>query len=57
MIRRVRKALKSPPAPQRCTDASWRMFLHAQAATLLAAGFFHLGCAVTLRRLYCLFVI
>jgi putative transposase len=56
-IRRVLKALKIPPAPKRHTDATWRQFLHTQAATMLAAGFFHVDCAVTLRRLYCLFVI
>jgi transposase InsO family protein len=56
-IRRVLKALKIPPAPERRTDTTWRKFLHAQAATMLAAGFFHVDCAVTLQRLYCFFVI
>jgi putative transposase len=56
-IRRVLKTPRIPPAPKRHTGISWRGFLHALAATTLATGFFHLDCAVTLRRLYCLFVI
>jgi putative transposase len=46
-----------PPAPKRHTDTTWRQFLHTQAATMLAAGFFHVDCAVSLQRLYCFFVI
>jgi putative transposase len=36
---------------------TWRKFLHAQAATMVAVDFFHVDCAVTLQRLYCFFVI
>ncbi len=55
-IRRVLKTLKIPPAPKRHTDTTWRKFLHTRAATMLATDFFHVDCAVTLQRLYCLFV-
>jgi hypothetical protein len=32
-IRRVLKALKTPPAPERRSDMTWRKFLHTQAST------------------------
>ena len=51
-IRRVLRALKVPPPPQRNTDTTWRKFLRTQAATMLATDFFHVDCAVTLQRLY-----
>jgi transposase InsO family protein len=52
----VLKALTIPPAPKRHTDTTWRQFLRTHTATMLATDFFRVDCAVTLQRLYCLFV-
>ena len=55
-VRRVLKRLRIPPAPRRARS-TWRQFLRTQAATMLACDFFHVDCAVTLRRLYVFFVL
>jgi putative transposase len=52
----VLRSLRIPPAPKQHTDISWRQFLRVQAGTMLATDF-HVDCAVTLQRLYCLFVL
>jgi len=55
-VRRILKRLRIPPAQQR-SRSTWRQFLRSQAATMLACDFFHVDCAVTLRRVYVFFVI
>jgi hypothetical protein len=54
-IRKILRAHGVPPPSGH--DGSWGVFLRAHAATLLAADFFHVDCALTLSRLYVAFVI
>ena len=55
-IRRILKIRRIPPAPRRSTDTSSRRFLRVQAA-MLAVDFFHVDCAVTLKRIYVFFAL
>jgi hypothetical protein len=56
-IRRIHKLRRISTPPSRHTDTTWRQFLRTQATTMLAVDFFHVDCAVTLKRIYVFFAL
>jgi hypothetical protein len=56
-VRRILQRHGIPPAASRHSDTSWRQFLRTQATSMLAVDFFHVDCALTLRRFYVLFAL
>ena len=54
-IRRSSGAEDSP-SPETADRHNLAAFMRTQASTMLATDFFHVNCAVTFQRLYCLFV-
>jgi hypothetical protein len=56
-IRRILQLRRIPPPPLRATNTTWRQFLRAQATTMLAVDFFHVDCAITLKRIYVFFAL
>jgi putative transposase len=57
LLAQILRRHRIPPAPLRHLDTSWRQFLRTQVASMLAVDFFHVDCALTLRRVYVLFVL
>jgi putative transposase len=55
-IRKVLRANRIPPVPQRATVHTWRAFLRTHATTLVACDFFHVD-LVNLTGVYVFFVI
>ena len=56
-IRTIVQHRRIPPAPLRATDTYQRRFLRTRASTMLAVDFFHVDCAITLKRIYVFFAL